>query len=126
MGEAIKSRLSNRTCVFRHEGTTVRFNKNSKLYELLTGGFCFSLTSHAFESIRLALVVVAVILRFSLMPVYLQAYLNLAYDRIQEQKKEAGRITNIELQKKVIFFCPVPIVGQLSPKLGPNSLYLCK
>lgn len=36
------------------------------------------------------------------MPVYLQAYLNLAYDRLEEQKKEAGRITNIELQKKVI------------------------
>lgn len=35
------------------------------------------------------------------MPVYLQAYLNLAYDRLEEQKKEAGRITNIELQRKV-------------------------
>lgn len=47
-------------------------------------------------------VIFAVILRLSLMPVYLQAYLNLAYDRLEEQKKEAGRITNIELQKKVI------------------------
>lgn len=35
------------------------------------------------------------------MPVYLQAYLNLAYDRIEDMKKEAGRITNVELQKKV-------------------------
>lgn len=35
------------------------------------------------------------------MPIYLQAYLNLAYQRIEEQKKEAGRITNVELQKKV-------------------------
>ena len=65
----------------------------------------FRLTEHAFDSIRLILVVVAVILRLSLMPVYLQAYLNLAYDRIEEQKREAGRITNVELQKKVhIFF----------------------
>ncbi|KAG4070938.1 hypothetical protein HA402_001375 [Bradysia odoriphaga] len=47
------------------------------------------------------LVVFAVILRFSLMPVYLQAYLNLAYDRIQDMNKEAGRITNVELQKKI-------------------------
>lgn len=38
------------------------------------------------------------------MPVYLQAYLNLAYDRLEEQKKEAGRITNIDLQKKVSIF----------------------
>lgn len=35
------------------------------------------------------------------MPIYLQAYLNLAHDRLEEQKKEAGRITNVDLQKKV-------------------------
>lgn len=35
------------------------------------------------------------------MPIYLQAYLNLAYDRLEDQKKEAGRITNVDLQKKV-------------------------
>lgn len=35
------------------------------------------------------------------MPIYLQAYLNIAHDRVEEQKKEAGRITNIDLQKKV-------------------------
>lgn len=46
-------------------------------------------------------VVFAVILRFILMPIYLQAYLNLAYDRIEEQKKEAGRITNVDYQKKI-------------------------
>lgn len=35
------------------------------------------------------------------MPIYLQAYLNIAHDRVEEQKKEAGRITNVDLQKKV-------------------------
>lgn len=60
-----------------------------------------SLSESAFDAIRLVLVVVAVILRLCLMPVYLQAYLNIAYDRLEEQKKEAGRITNVELQKKV-------------------------
>jgi Predicted transmembrane protein 161AB len=35
------------------------------------------------------------------MPIYLQAYLNLAYDRIEDQKKEAGRITNTEVQRKI-------------------------
>lgn len=35
------------------------------------------------------------------MPVYLQAYLNLAYDRIEDMKKEAGRITNTDLQRKI-------------------------
>uniref|UniRef100_A0A182Q103 Transmembrane protein 161B n=1 Tax=Anopheles farauti TaxID=69004 RepID=A0A182Q103_9DIPT len=59
------------------------------------------LSTEAFETIRLYAVVIAVALRFLLMPVYLQAYLNLAYDRVEEQKKEAGRITNVELQKKI-------------------------
>lgn len=45
--------------------------------------------------------ILAVVLRIALMPVYLQAYLNLAYQRLEEQKKEAGRITNVELQKKI-------------------------
>lgn len=31
----------------------------------------------------------------------MQAYLNMAYERFEQQKKEAGRITNKELQKKV-------------------------
>lgn len=54
-----------------------------------------------FDTLRLVIVLVAVLLRFVLMPLYLQAYLNIAHHRIQEQKKEAGRITNVELQKKV-------------------------
>ncbi|XP_053674929.1 transmembrane protein 161B [Anopheles nili] len=59
------------------------------------------LSTEAFETMRLGAVVVAVVLRFLLMPIYLQAYLNLAYDRVEDQKKEAGRITNVELQKKI-------------------------
>lgn len=59
------------------------------------------LSSEAFDTLRLCLVIVAVALRIALMPIYLQAYLNLAYQRLEEQKKEAGRITNVELQKKI-------------------------
>lgn len=59
------------------------------------------MTEHAFETMRLLLIVAAVLLRLGVMPTYLQAYLNMAYHRIEEQKKEAGRITNTELQKKV-------------------------
>jgi len=50
---------------------------------------------------RLIIIVVAVLLRIVLMPIYLQSYLNLAIQRLEVQKKEAGRITNIDLQKKV-------------------------
>lgn len=54
-----------------------------------------------FESVRLLAIIFAVVLRICLMPIYLQAYLNLAYDRVEDQKKEAGRITNKEYQQKV-------------------------
>jgi Predicted transmembrane protein 161AB len=59
------------------------------------------MTSETFESVRLIAVIVSVVLRMCLMPIYLQAYLNLAYDRVEDQKKEAGRITNTEVQKKI-------------------------
>ena len=60
------------------------------------------MTTEIFELSRVMAISVAVLLRMLLMPIYLQAYLNLAYDRIEEQKKEAGRITNIEFQKVLI------------------------
>lgn len=61
----------------------------------------YRLTPQAFEVIRFLLIIIAVALRLALMPIYLQAYLNLAYDRLEELKREAGRITNVELQKNV-------------------------
>ncbi|XP_076240581.1 transmembrane protein 161-like emei [Calliopsis andreniformis] len=59
------------------------------------------MTASAFESMRLIAVIVAVLLKLILMPIYLQSYLNLAVQRIENQKKEAGRITNVDLQKKI-------------------------
>lgn len=67
--------------------------------------FIIRLTPHAFDIIRLILIILAVALRFALMPIYLQAYLNIAHDRLEEQKKEAGRITNVDLQRKVRVSC---------------------
>lgn len=43
------------------------------------------------------------------MPIYLQSYLNLAHDKIMDLRKEAGRITNFEYQKKVSRFKPKTI-----------------
>lgn len=63
------------------------------------------MTSEMFEYVRVMSISIAVLLRMILMPIYLQAYLNLAYDRIEEQRKEAGRITNIEFQKVNFHMC---------------------
>ncbi|BES95569.1 transmembrane protein 161B [Nesidiocoris tenuis] len=59
------------------------------------------MTENAFDALRIVLIVAVVLLRVALMPFYLQAYLNIAKRRIEEQKREAGRITNKELQKKI-------------------------
>lgn len=66
--------------------------------------FLFRLSEDAFETIRLWLLIVTSLLRIILIPQYLQAYLNIAYMRVAEMKKEAGRITNKELQKKVYIY----------------------
>lgn len=62
----------------------------------------------------------AILLRVLLMPVYLQAYLNMANLRMEEQKKEAGRITNKELQQKVaavFYYLCVVSLQYLAPML---------
>lgn len=62
--------------------------------------FC-RMSEKTFEIARLLAVIITVAIKLYLMPWYLQAYLDMAYHRTEEQKKEAGRITNIEFQKKV-------------------------
>ncbi|XP_045494315.1 transmembrane protein 161B [Colias croceus] len=59
------------------------------------------MTSDQYDSLRLILIVMSVVLRLVLMPQQMQVYLDMAYRRLEEQKKEAGRITNVELQKKI-------------------------
>lgn len=68
-----------------------------------------------FEFARILAISVAVLLRIILMPIYLQAYLNLAFDRIEDQKKEAGRITNVEykqvnVQISFLNFCNIFLI----------------
>ncbi|KAK4299596.1 hypothetical protein Pmani_028137 [Petrolisthes manimaculis] len=59
------------------------------------------MSSEAFDTLRIVMVVVVGLLRLSLMPYYLQSYLNLAYEKVEAQKKESGRISNKDLQKKI-------------------------
>ncbi|XP_068631234.1 transmembrane protein 161B [Battus philenor] len=59
------------------------------------------MTSQGFDTLRLVMIVASVVVRLVLMPRQLQAYLDMAQRRLDLQKKEAGRITNIELQKKI-------------------------
>uniref|UniRef100_A0A915JJ24 PTHB1 N-terminal domain-containing protein n=1 Tax=Romanomermis culicivorax TaxID=13658 RepID=A0A915JJ24_ROMCU len=66
-----------------------------------------------FESFRLWACLVVVLTRFLLANVHLQAYLNMAHDKVNDLRNEGGRITNIDLQKMIaqIFYylCVVSI-----------------
>lgn len=59
------------------------------------------MTNETFESVRILFILLFVILRFSLIHKYLQAYLNLAPTRLARMRKEAGKITNHELKKLI-------------------------
>lgn len=58
-------------------------------------------SSEAFDSMRLWIIVVSCVLRLGLTRYHLQAYLNLAQKWVEQMKKEAGRIAAIDIQRKV-------------------------
>eukprot|EP00092_Neocalanus_flemingeri_P020550 GFUD01022263.1.p1 GENE.GFUD01022263.1~~GFUD01022263.1.p1 ORF type:complete len:522 (+),score=162.60 GFUD01022263.1:223-1788(+) len=60
------------------------------------------MTGAQFETVRLYLLALTVFFKLIIMPRYLQAYLNLAYDKIQELRQEAGKISNVDYQRRVI------------------------
>lgn len=97
------------------------------------------MASASFESFRLFIVVVAVIVHFCFMPLYLQCYLNMANSRVEDIKKEAGRITNVDLQKRIaaVFYYLCVVALQYSAPvliclfltfiyktLGKNNIFL--
>lgn len=59
------------------------------------------MTPDQFETLRLYLVIAVVLFRIAIMPRYLQSYLNMAYTKLEELKQEAGKVTNIDLQKLI-------------------------
>ena len=76
--------------------------------------FFFSLTQDQFETLRLYVVILVFVFRLALMPKYLQTYLNIAYHRVEEMKQEAGKISNVDMQKLVArvfyYLCVVSLV----------------
>lgn len=60
-------------------------------------------SSAAFDSMRLWIIVALCVLRLALTRHHMQAYLNLAQKWVEQMKKEAGRIAAIDIQRKVSF-----------------------
>lgn len=59
------------------------------------------MTEATFDTLRLWLIILLCVLRLAMMRSHLQAYLNLAQKCVDQMKKEAGRISIVELQRMV-------------------------
>lgn len=59
------------------------------------------MTEKGYLNLRYILLLLFCVLRLSLVWRHLQSYLDMAHERIEKMKKETGRITNVELQRKV-------------------------
>lgn len=63
--------------------------------------FCRRMSDTTFDNFRLTVVFLCCVLRFVFTKVHLQVFLDVAKQKVGRMKKEAGRISNITLQKKV-------------------------
>ena len=81
------------------------------------------MSAHSFEITRIILILVVCGLRVAATPKYLQAYLNLAPQRLAKLKKEAGKIKSDDLKRMVVgvfyYLCVVSL-----QYLGPIVLIM--
>lgn len=59
------------------------------------------MTEQTYDTLRLWAIILMCVLRLAMMRHHLQAYLNLAQKGVDQMKKEAGRISTVDLQKMV-------------------------
>uniref|UniRef100_A0A667Z3N8 Transmembrane protein 161B n=1 Tax=Myripristis murdjan TaxID=586833 RepID=A0A667Z3N8_9TELE len=59
------------------------------------------MTEQTYDTLRLWAILLLCVLRLAMMRHHLQAYLNLAQKGVEQMKKEAGRISTVDLQKMV-------------------------
>lgn len=59
------------------------------------------MSEDTFDTVRLWIIILLCALRLAMMRRHLQAYLNLAQKSVDQMKKEAGRISMVDLQKMV-------------------------
>lgn len=78
------------------------------------------LTEKGYYNLRYILLLLFCVLRLSLVWRHLQSYLDMAHERIEKMKKETGRITNVELQRKVarvFYYLSAAALQYLAPTL---------
>lgn len=60
------------------------------------------MSEKTYDTLRLWVILLLCVLRLAMMRYHLQAYLNLAQKGVLQMKKEAGRISTVDLQKMVL------------------------
>jgi len=77
-----------------------------------------------FDIFRIVFVMFICFLRLTLIRLHLQAYLNIAYDKVQRLRKESGLITNTELQRMIVqTFYYLGVVA--TQYVSPIAILLC-
>ena len=64
------------------------------------------MSENTYDTLRLWAILLLCALRLAMMRHHLQAYLNLAKKGVEQMKKEAGRISTVDLQKMVCGLIP--------------------
>lgn len=68
------------------------------------------MTEDTYDTLRLWAIILMCVLRLAMMRHHMQAYLNLAQKSVDQMKKEAGRISTVDLQKMVIMIKDIIIL----------------
>ncbi|KAM3938470.1 transmembrane protein 161A [Leptodactylus fuscus] len=70
------------------------------------------MSNSTYNSLRLWIIVVLCLLRLSMTRLHMQAYLGLASHWVEQMKREAGRISMLEIQRKISrIFCYLTVVA---------------
>ena len=78
------------------------------------------LSDDVFDSVRLLIVLIFFVMRLLLLPIHMQSHLNLAHEKIEQLKKESGKISSLELQKmvaRVFYYLCVVAVQYITPAI---------
>lgn len=76
------------------------------------------LSEPVFDNARIVAFVVLCLVRLTLLTTHVQSHLNLAYEKVENIRKESGRISNVEIQRlvaSVFYFLIVVVIQYLIP-----------
>lgn len=79
------------------------------------------MSEKTYDTLRLWVILLLCVLRLAMMRHHLQAYLNLAQKAVLQMKKEAGRISTVDLQKMVRL--DLSLSCSLDAKIGNIGLW---